>query len=199
MPGMGMSRFLDRIGGSAQVRDGLLEAFAAGVSVTARVTWLAAAPRPHEFSAQSANSARSLDSGNAGRIRWLHCTPLRGADGAIGIWMVVMVENEAVTGRLTRRPQRMPSNASREVNEADGLMTELSIEGGKGSESLIGRNSRPSTSGGLGPNKARYYDIGLGLARPGLSLYADYLRRDSRSGSAEGKFADLSNSDKQTQ
>ena len=32
-------------------------------------------------------------SGN-GKIRWLHCTPLLGSDDRVGVWMVVMVEDE---------------------------------------------------------------------------------------------------------
>jgi hypothetical protein len=38
-----------------------------------------------------------------GRARWLHCTPLLGSNGAVGVWMVVLVDDEADTAaRLAR-------------------------------------------------------------------------------------------------
>ena len=38
-----------------------------------------------------------------GKIRWLNCTPLFGSDDKVGVWMVVMVEDERVTGTLASR------------------------------------------------------------------------------------------------
>jgi hypothetical protein len=76
LPGMLQSSFMARIGGSSRVRDELTQALADGRGVTAKVRWV---------SKQDAE----------GRNRWIHCTPLIGGNGAIGVWMVVIVEDES--------------------------------------------------------------------------------------------------------
>ncbi len=77
IPGMLQSPFLARIGGSPHVRDELAGALAAGRGVTARVRWLA-----------------SPSSRTEGRPRWVHCTPLLGSGGAVGVWMVVLIDDD---------------------------------------------------------------------------------------------------------
>lgn len=37
------------------------------------------------------------------KTRYISCTPLLGSDDQVGVWMVVMVENETVTGSLPSR------------------------------------------------------------------------------------------------
>ena len=46
-----------------------------------------------------------LDQG--ARARYISCTPLLGSDDQVGVWMVVMVENEIVTGSLASRQAAM--------------------------------------------------------------------------------------------
>lgn len=75
VPGILQSPFLDKIGGSPRVSEELTAAFADGRGVTAKVRWLS---RPQE----------------EGRSRWIHCTPLIGINGQIGVWMVVIVDDE---------------------------------------------------------------------------------------------------------
>lgn len=88
IPGLVQSRLLSRIGGPEHIREGLLEAFQECVSVTAKVSWLT----------QSINPG---DAGYlAGKPRWLHCTPLLGSDHKVGVWMIVIVEQEEITGSL---------------------------------------------------------------------------------------------------
>lgn len=89
IPGMLQAKLLDRIGGPDAVRSGLLEALMNGTGVTAKIAWLT-------------SGSDSLDHG---KTRWIHCTPLFGSDEKVGVWMVVMVENEAVTGGLNRYSQ----------------------------------------------------------------------------------------------
>lgn len=89
IPGLLQAKLLDRIGGPESVRAGLLDAFMQGTGVTAKIAWLTA----------------GSDSMNIGKVRWIHCTPLLGSDEKVGVWMVVMVENELVTGGLNRRSQ----------------------------------------------------------------------------------------------
>ncbi|CAG8949435.1 hypothetical protein HYFRA_00005064 [Hymenoscyphus fraxineus] len=82
VPGILQSPFMAKIGGSSRVRDELTQALADGRGVTAKVRWV---------------SKNDME----GRNRWIHCTPLIGANGAIGVWMVVIVddENSAPTSR----------------------------------------------------------------------------------------------------
>jgi hypothetical protein len=78
LPGMLQSSFMERIGGSPRVREELTQALADGRGVTAKVRWV---------------SKQDVE----GRNRWIHCTPLIGSNGAIGVWMVVLVEDENST------------------------------------------------------------------------------------------------------
>lgn len=56
------------------MRDELTAALAEGRGVTAKVRWIT-----------------RLD--EEGRNKWIHCTPLVGANGNIGVWMVVIVDD----------------------------------------------------------------------------------------------------------
>ncbi|KAF2214731.1 hypothetical protein CERZMDRAFT_37005 [Cercospora zeae-maydis SCOH1-5] len=89
IPGLIQTKFLDRIGGPASVREGLLDALTRGTGVTAKVTWL------------TSHSHTDID---GGKTRWLHCTPLFGSDDRVGVWMVVICDDEAAvrTGSLSR-------------------------------------------------------------------------------------------------
>ncbi len=75
VPGILQSPFMAKIGGSNRVRESLTQAMADGRGVTAKVKWV---------------SKTDLE----GRNRWIHCTPLIGSNGAIGVWMVVIVDDE---------------------------------------------------------------------------------------------------------
>lgn len=79
VPGILQSPFLNRIGGSSRVRADLRAALTEGRGVTAKIRWLS---RPDE------------DGEGEGRPRWIHCTPLLGHSGAVGVWMVVLVDDE---------------------------------------------------------------------------------------------------------
>lgn len=79
IPGMLQSSFLSRIGGPADIRDELLHAMMSGRSVTARMKWV---------------NRYKPD----GRDRWVHCTHLLANNGEIGVWMVVIVDEEGSEG-----------------------------------------------------------------------------------------------------
>ncbi|KAL8965827.1 MAG: hypothetical protein Q9197_006304, partial [Variospora fuerteventurae] len=81
VPGILQSPFMNKIGGSSRVRDELTSALAEGRGVTAKVRWVTRADEE-------------------GRSRWIHCTPLVGSNGLIGVWMVVLVDDDQ---GLTRR------------------------------------------------------------------------------------------------
>lgn len=75
VPGILQSPFMNRIGSSERVREELVSALAEGRGVTAKVRWV----------------TRNNDEG---RSRWIHCTPLLGNNGAVGVWMIVLVDDE---------------------------------------------------------------------------------------------------------
>ncbi|KAL5384133.1 hypothetical protein DPSP01_005607 [Paraphaeosphaeria sporulosa] len=98
VPGILQSRFLDRIGGNTRVRNSVAEALTdSSRGVTAKIRWLSTA-------------TADLDEGQheEGRPRWIHCTPLLGQSGAVGVWMVVLVDDEKQTGPARRFRQAPP-------------------------------------------------------------------------------------------
>ncbi|KAI9771866.1 MAG: hypothetical protein M1840_001636 [Geoglossum simile] len=91
VPGILQSSFISKIGGSTRVRDELTMAMADGRGVTAKVVWISKA-------------------GDRGRPRWIHCTPLFGSNGQIGVWMIVIIDDdsEADPGRWRQAPPVPP-------------------------------------------------------------------------------------------
>ncbi|EPS29373.1 hypothetical protein PDE_04322 [Penicillium oxalicum 114-2] len=75
IPGILQSSFLSRIGSSSSVKEELMAAMQQGHSVTARIKWI---------------TRYNCD----GRSRWIHCTPLYASNGQVGVWMVVVVDDE---------------------------------------------------------------------------------------------------------
>jgi len=99
VPGILQTPFLNRIGGSTRIRNELVQAFAEGRGVTAKVRWL----------------TRPDDNGEGeGRTRWIHCTPLLGHQGSVGVWMVVLVDDDTHPGDGRRRFKAAPP-VSREI------------------------------------------------------------------------------------
>ena len=79
-----------------------------GAAVTAKVTWLPNGSASEENGDINSNSRPGSRRGghpsdNGQRTRYISCTPLLGSDDKVGVWMVVMVENELVTGSLASR------------------------------------------------------------------------------------------------
>ncbi|SLM34442.1 white collar [Lasallia pustulata] len=87
VPGILQSPFMNKIGGSARVRDELTNALAQGRGVTAKVRWVSRVDED-------------------GRNRWIHCTPLIGTNGQIGVWMVLIVDDDS--DGLSRRWKQAP-------------------------------------------------------------------------------------------
>lgn len=69
------SSFLSRIGSSSTVKEELVQAMMHGRSVTARIKWV------NRYSTE-------------GKNRWAHCTPLIASNGQVGVWMVVIVDDD---------------------------------------------------------------------------------------------------------
>lgn len=97
------------------MRDGLSDAFESGSAVTAKVLWLPQGRFEDDDPSRPTNrrvpgshyTNISTGVGNVGesgsRTRYISCTPLLGSDDQVGVWVVVMVENEQVTGTLASR------------------------------------------------------------------------------------------------
>ena len=75
IPGTLQSPLLSRIGGSTRVRGDLAHALEVGRKVTAKVQWLS----------KTATTSQA---------RWIHCTPLLNVNDTIGVWMVILVDDE---------------------------------------------------------------------------------------------------------
>ncbi|KAJ5899241.1 PAS-associated C-terminal [Penicillium taxi] len=75
IPGMMQTSFMSRIGDTGEKRDSILQAMMTGRGVTARIKWV----------------TRYTDQG---RYRWIHCTPLLANNGQVGVWMVVVIDDE---------------------------------------------------------------------------------------------------------
>ncbi len=88
VPGILQSPFMAKIGGSSRVREELTQALADGRGVTAKIRWLTSKTETE------------------GRSRWIHCTPLLGNTGAIGVWMIVIVDDD--TSPSANKRYRMP-------------------------------------------------------------------------------------------
>lgn len=153
VPGILQSRFLDRIGGNTRVRNSVAEALSdSSRGVTAKIRWLSTA-------------TANLDEGHPeeGRPRWIHCTPLLGQSGAVGVWMVVLVDDDKQTGPARRfRPappvpadlRRPPQGHAKHVsNESSAYDSEREREGRPqmysmghmtGSTPRVARNGGPS-------------------------------------------------------
>ncbi|OJD35429.1 white collar protein [Diplodia corticola] len=128
VPGILQSAFMDRIGGSSRVREELGQALAAGRGVTAKVRWLA-----------------SLRPDDEGRSRWIHCTPLLGQNGSVGVWMVVLVDDHASTAM---RKFRAPPPVSRPVG---GTRQSPHHHGGGGANRPEPRSPTSAFRGGGAP------------------------------------------------
>jgi hypothetical protein len=100
VPGMLQSSFLSRIGGSHSDRDTISQAFEDGKSLTAKVRWLA---RP-----VSGLEAKGNPKFTQGRSRWIQTTPLFGINGAVGVWVVVLVNDEEEKPRALDAPAVEP-------------------------------------------------------------------------------------------
>lgn len=115
IPGMLQSSFTSRIGGSRAVREAIVQAFADGHGVTAKIRWVT---RTDSY----------------GKRRWIHCTPLLGANGAVGVWMVVLVDDE--TEALRRRTRDAPpvdlNIGKRQPLDEDRTNTATAAEADKG-------------------------------------------------------------------
>lgn len=125
------------------MREELVTALAEGRGVTAKVKW-------------------TTKTDDEGRGRWIHCTPLFGSNGSIGVWMVVIVNDE----------KQIPHSRYRQAPAVAGNVRGSRERGGSGR----GDRSETSSLNGDDPYslpKRTNPVLGLGVAAgPPRSKYA---------------------------
>ena len=107
------------------------------------------------------------DSDTGGQPRWIHCTPLQGPNGKVGIWMIILVDEANTVARSFKRAPPVASNAI--IRETSGV-----TDG----------NGLPAT--GLASKKVSNLDSATSTARssavasgPGTAITTDMMRSDS--------------------
>ncbi|KAK7703574.1 hypothetical protein SLS57_010860 [Botryosphaeria dothidea] len=190
IPGLAQSRLLDRIGGPQSVREGIATAFAEGVRVTAKISWLTGnfhGKDPHDPHGHSRSN--SIE----GKPRYVHCTPLHGSDGQPGVWMVVMVENEDFTGAINARRKRwgyspvgpesgvMSSKFTQEKLFNQYRVREGGDSGGDGRSSSRSRaQSRTQSKMIVADDNASTFFVDEEAPPPISSIYAEYLANSGK-------------------
>lgn len=134
VPGILQAPFMDKIGGSSRVRNELSAALAEGRGVTAKVRWVSKVDED-------------------GRSRWIHCTPLLGSNGQIGVWMIVLVDDDQAAGgrRWKQAPPVAPARGNVHENPRDD---EERL--GSESESFRGRINQSDLASTEGAVRAQY-------------------------------------------
>jgi hypothetical protein len=157
---------MDRIGGPSHVREGLLDALAQGVGVTAKISWLTQPANRSHSPSNSPSNSESEGSNSVkqpeileGKPRWIHCTPLMGSDSKPGVIMIVMVDKEEITGQLNPSSPAMARMAMRSASKSE----------------VTGRDLWPLQGVGVGASSAKFTSA---------KLYADYLKREGRTAQA---------------
>lgn len=119
---------MDRIGGSPRVREELVTALAEGRGVTAKIRWIS-------------------HSDDEGRSRWIHCTPLLGSSGNVGVWMVVLIDDEQ--SHVTRRFRKAPPVATMIGKPSSDKVDRLTTH----SQSVIGSTLYQTPPGSRGKSR----------------------------------------------
>ena len=129
---------MNKIGGSNRVRDELTAALAEGRGVTAKVRWVSR-------------------SDEEGRNRWIHCTPLLGSNGQIGVWMVVLVDDDTEMQRRWKQAppvapylfqkQHNPNDRQRHHGNGDYLSNDVDSPGSSRNRLDSLRSSNNGTDG----------------------------------------------------
>lgn len=113
---------MSKIGGSNRVRDELTAALAEGRGVTAKVRWIT-----------------KLD--EEGRNKWIHCTPLVGSNGNIGVWMVVIVDDPKSMGKFTAGMRHPPAVEGENARSRTPSRAPTSMANGTGPGSYAGTSA----------------------------------------------------------
>jgi hypothetical protein len=122
------------------MRDQLVEALANGQGVTAKVRWLTVSHRrhgnrslrktgqlEHPLEAHLEAGDQDDEAEDTGRLRWLHCTPLVGSNGSVGVWMVVIIDEETDPSSHHSRHISVPERIRPESAMSDRSIDDKSL------------------------------------------------------------------------
>ncbi|KAF3000126.1 hypothetical protein E8E13_004629 [Curvularia kusanoi] len=187
VPGLCQSKLEDHIGGPEHIRDSLMEALAQGIGVTAKVSWLTRVSRPGTRS-----DTPELDDGASiatadldiieGKARWIHCTPLTGSDGKVGVIMIVMVDKQDVAHGLSSSLSAPSTRAlAGSAPPWAGKRSHNSLRNSRSMDHTPERWQPRSTSSGHTTNDTSPPSAGRVSGPPVRStgpsrLYADYMK-----------------------
>lgn len=89
------------------MRSGLKSSLENGEPISAKVTWLAKSDDDKDSAVDGVGDSRPPTRGgeDGGKTRFISCTPLLGGDDQVGVWIVVMVDNENSAGGIASRNQ----------------------------------------------------------------------------------------------
>ena len=120
-----------------------------------------------------------------GRSRWIHCTPLLGGNGQIGVWMVVIVDDQQEDGAM-RRLRQAPAIAASPMYAQTNSQSQENREGRVRSKSggderryerrtasQPVRNGYVNGSNGHGSATANVWDGSIRSSSPPRSLRVD--------------------------
>ena len=150
------------------MRSDLRAALGEGRGVTAKIRWLTRADEDGE---------------GEGRPRWIHCTPLFGHSGAVGVWMIVLVDEEGTgqgaSGRRFRNAPPVSTNIG--GKEWDARAT-------RERRQLNQYDAEAARGGGLRPERERH--VHLSRQNSGVPNQPERPSMSERPGSAfrEGKY-----------
>ena len=186
-----------------------MEAFESGESVTAKITWLPQGRSEDTASDYSRPGSRGgRGAADGGRTRYISCTPLLGSDDKVGVWMVIMVENEQVTGTLPSREraithrfgldraQEIPSTPSEYEKEDHSVRNVSSVADGRRDMAERQRSHRQTTvngSYGSGPSSRNEAASPSHLNSETRKLYADFMRTPQAQAQNQNPYAHRAN------
>lgn len=130
LPGVVQSNLMDRIGGSAQLRQQIEQALYRGQSVTAKVKWNSS-PGARKVPNQQPSDGSIPQVVN--KHRWIHATPLLGRNSEVGVWMVVLVDDEKDGHLSSKAPSSVAGNGSMRSGVRGSGTAAASMRSGKGS------------------------------------------------------------------
>lgn len=157
--GLVKSRLMERVGGcSAQMRGRIEHALTRGRRVTARVRWMppggGGAKEGESGAGLPSPAAAAASAGAEARNRWLHATPLLGKDNEVGVWMVVLVDEERGLRGAGAEGKAWSERMLVDEGSRPGTASSVSVSVAGGTRSFL-RSSQDPASIILGLNSAR--------------------------------------------
>ena len=107
------------------------------------------------------------DSDTGGQPRWIHCTPLQGPNGKIGIWMIILVDEANTPARSFKKAPPVASNAI--IRETSGVTNGSGLP-------ATGQSSADASHTTSGTSTVRSSAIHSG---PGTAITTNMARSDS--------------------